>query len=84
MAPQNDRAIYAFNLLFEYIAYLKQENAELSAENAAKAETIVAKEMEAMEVKTMYETYVNADEDDDSALEQIIAKAEADLSLLKS
>lgn len=83
MAPQNERAVYAFNLLFEYIAYLKQENAQLSSENISKDEIITAKEAEAMEIKTMYETYINADASDDSALEQIIAKAEADLALLK-
>jgi uncharacterized small protein (DUF1192 family) len=83
MPAQNDRAVYAFNLLFEYIAYLKQEIAKLSAESVAKDEVIVQKETEAMELKTMYETYINADDNDDSALEQIIAKAEADLAVLK-
>lgn len=84
MPPQNDRVTYAFNLLFEYITYLKLENARLSSEGVSKDETIALKEAEAMEIKVMFETYVNTDTQEDSALEAIIAKAEADIATLKA
>ena len=81
---QNQEAINAFNLLFEYIYYLKQQIATISAENAAKDEEITAKEAEAMEFKLMYETYLNTDVEEDSALAEIIAKAKAELEQLKA
>lgn len=84
MTSQNEQANEVLVMLFDYIVQLKQDNARLSAESASKDEVIVAKENDALEFKTLYETYVNQDSEEDGALGQLIAKAKADLDNLKA
>ncbi|BAZ38680.1 hypothetical protein NIES4101_46200 [Calothrix sp. NIES-4101] len=84
MPVQNEQVNEVLVMLFEYIYFLKQDNARLSAESASKDDVIAAKEGEALEFKTLYETYINEDTEQDGALGELVAKAKADLENLKA
>jgi hypothetical protein len=84
MAMQNERVEQLIQIAFGYIVELKSQVAQLSANDASDAATISSLKTEAAEFKTLYETYMNDDVNQDDSLSQLIDKATTDLEALKA
>jgi hypothetical protein len=80
MAINNsERFEQIIGVFLEYILFLKQELATAKSNDASDAEAIAQANLAAEQFKQMYDSYVNSDNEDDSTLTDLFARAEARL-----
>lgn len=79
MATQNDKTKELLLRIFEYVVYLKAENARLAASDKSKDEIIEQKENEALAIKQQFDEYVANDMDEDESLIAMLDNADVEL-----